>query len=138
LLALADLPKAPERGDVRHHVKSVASYGVTRFPLSVTVQLTPEQFAAAVREDQRSKQQRADSSAEDRALASLRIDYSGLDIHGMYPASFQSDDAVEDARRQLARSTKPGMRFFEQLALRLEDEPVDAMLLSAVAGVAYV
>ncbi|GAA5912605.1 hypothetical protein JCM8208_004787 [Rhodotorula glutinis] len=133
-----DLPKAPERGDVRHHVKSVASYGVTRFPLSVTVQLTPEQFAAAMREDQRSKQQRSDSSAEDRALALLRIDYSGLDIHGMYPASFQSDDAVEDARRQLARATKPGMRFFEQFALRLEHEPVDAMLLSAVAGVAYV
>ncbi|BGP44460.1 hypothetical protein JCM10450v2_000274 [Rhodotorula kratochvilovae] len=133
-----DLPKVPERGQVRHHVKSVASYGVTRFPLSVTVQLTPDEFAAAMRENQRQHGHRADSSAEDRALASLRIDYSGLDIHGMFPASFQSDDAVEDAQRRVARASKPGMQFFERFAQRLEKEPVDAMLLSAVAGVAYV
>ncbi|GAA6054771.1 hypothetical protein JCM3770_000935 [Rhodotorula araucariae] len=133
-----DLPKVPERGQVRHHVKSVASYGVTRFPLSVTLQLTAVEFAAAMREDQRARGHRADASDEDRALAALRIDYSGLDIHGMFPASFQSDDAIEDAQRRVARASKPGMRFFERFAERLEKEPVDAMLLSAVAGVAYV
>lgn len=123
---------------IRHHVKSVASYGVTEFPVSVTVQLTPEQFAAAIREDQRAKGQRADESAEDRALSALRIDYSGLDVHGMYPASVQSDDAEEARARQIARGTKPGMIFFEKMYKRLQKEPVDAMLLSAVAGVAYV
>lgn len=123
---------------IRHHVKSVASYGVNRFTLSLTLQLTPEQFAAAIREDQRAKGQRADASAEDKSLASLRIDYSGLDIHGMYPASVQSDDVHEDAQRQVARQTRLGMRFFEEFSKRLEKEPVDAMLLSAIAGVAYV
>lgn len=136
----ADLPKVPERGQVRHHVKSVASYGVTRFPISLTLQLTPEEFAAAVRQEQRAKGQRpaSDVSEADRQLAALRIDYSGLDLHGMYPASFQSDDEVEDRQRQVARRTKPGMQFFEQFSKRLENEPVDAMLLSAVAGVAYI
>ncbi|GJN92127.1 hypothetical protein Rhopal_005157-T1 [Rhodotorula paludigena] len=135
-----DLPKVPERGQVRHHVKSVASYGVTRFPISLTLQLTPEEFAAAVRQEQRAKGQRpaSDVSEADRQLAALRIDYSGLDLHGMYPASFQSDDEVEDRQRQVARRTKPGMQFFEQFSKRLENEPVDAMLLSAVAGVAYI
>lgn len=133
-----DLPEPPQRGVIRHHVKSVASYGVTEFPVSVTVQLTPEQFAAAIREDQRAKGQRADESAEDRALSALRIDYSGLDVHGMYPASVQSDDAEEARARQIARGTKPGMIFFEKMYKRLQKEPVDAMLLSAVAGVAYV
>ncbi|GEM06060.1 endoplasmic reticulum metallopeptidase [Rhodotorula toruloides] len=133
-----DLPEPPQRGLIRHHVKSVASYGVDRFTLSLTLQLTPEQFAAAIREDQRAKGQRADVSVEDSALASVRIDYSGLDIHGMYPASVQSDDVHEDAQRQVARQTRLGMRFFEEFSKRLEKEPVDAMLLSAVAGVAYV
>lgn len=123
---------------IRHHVKSVASYGTIRFPVSVTIQLSPEQFAAAIREDQRAKGQRADTSPEDRALAALRIDYSGLDVHGMYPASVQSDDAEEAQRRKVARGTKPGMIFFEEVFKRLQKEPVDAMLLSAVAGVAYV
>ncbi|KAJ8297177.1 putative endoplasmic reticulum metallopeptidase 1 [Rhodotorula toruloides] len=131
-----DLPEPPQRGVIRHHVKSVASYGVNRFTLSLTLQLTPEQFAAAIREDQRAKGQRADASAEDKSLASLRIDYSGLDIHGMYPASVQSDDVHEDAQRQVARQTRLGMRFFEEFSKRLEKEPVDAMLLSAIAGVA--
>ncbi|BGP12418.1 hypothetical protein JCM10213v2_000334 [Rhodosporidiobolus nylandii] len=133
-----DLPEPAERGQVRHHVKSVASYGVTQFPFSVTLQLTPEQFAAALREDQRRKGQRADASAEDAALASLKIDYSGLDVHGMYPASFSSDDPLEDAQRKIARASKVGMQFFERFSKKLEKEPVDAMLLSAIAGVAYV
>ncbi|BGP28517.1 hypothetical protein JCM10296v2_000252 [Rhodotorula toruloides] len=133
-----DLPEPPQRGVIRHHVKSVASYGVNRFTLSLTLQLTTEQFAAAIREDQRAKGQRADVSAEDKSLASLRIDYSGLDIHGMYPASVQSDDVHEDTQRQVARQTRLGMRFFEEFSKRLEKEPVDAMLLSAIAGVAYV
>ncbi|GAA6040391.1 hypothetical protein JCM8097_007592 [Rhodosporidiobolus ruineniae] len=134
-----DLPRLPERGaGVRHHVKSVASHGVTRFTLQLTVQLTPEQFGAALREDQRRKGQRADSSLEDEQLARLRIDYSGLDVHGMFPASVRSDDPAEHEQRELARRDKVGMRFFEEFSRRLEDEPVDAMLLSAVAGVAYV
>ncbi|GAA6002746.1 hypothetical protein JCM10207_007655 [Rhodosporidiobolus poonsookiae] len=134
-----DLPQPPERGaHVRHHVKSVASYGVERFTLSLTLQLTHDEFAAALREDQRCKGQRADVSAADQELAALRIDYSGLDIHGMYPASVQSDDPAEHAARQHARQSKVGMRFFEDFSKRLEKEPVDAMLLSAVAGVAYV
>ncbi|GAA5843912.1 hypothetical protein JCM11251_002246 [Rhodosporidiobolus azoricus] len=134
-----DLPTLPERGaHVRHHVKSVASYGVTKFTLSLTVQLTPDEFGAALREDQRRKGQRTDSSAADEALARIRIDYSGLDVHGMYPASAYSDDPVERATREAARREKVGMRFFEKFSEKLREEPVDAMLLSAVAGVAYV
>lgn len=111
---------------------------MTRFPFSVTVQLSPDAFTAALRQSQRRKGQRADTSEADEALASLRIDYSGLDILGMYPASMRSDDPVESAQRAVARASKVGMRFFEGFSKRLEDEPVDAMLLSAVAGVAYV
>ncbi|GAA5932298.1 hypothetical protein JCM1841_005187 [Sporobolomyces salmonicolor] len=133
-----DLPQPPERGPIRHHVKSVASYGITRFPLSLTLQLTPEQFAAASRQDQRAKGQRLDISPEDAQLGSLRIDYSGLDPLGMYPASLHSDNPVEAAQRKAVRSSKLGMQFFEEFEKRLEEEPVDAMLLSAVAGVAYV
>jgi hypothetical protein len=134
-----DLPRLPERGShVRHHIKSVASHGVVEFPFSVTVQLTPDEFTAALRQSQRRKGQRADVSAADERLGSLKIDYSGLDIHGMHPASFRSDDPVENAQRQLARQNKVGMRFFEEFSKRLEEEPVDAMLMSAVAGVAYV
>ncbi|GAA5858742.1 hypothetical protein JCM8547_004967 [Rhodosporidiobolus lusitaniae] len=134
-----DLPQPPERGaHVRHHIKSVASYGVTRFPFSFTVQCTPEEFAAALREDQRRKGQRADASPEDEALARIKIDYSGLDVHGMHPASVRSDDPEEHEVRERARREKVGMRFFEEFSERLKKEPVDAMLLSAVAGVADV
>ncbi|KAI5479232.1 endoplasmic reticulum metallopeptidase [Pseudohyphozyma bogoriensis] len=117
-----DLSEAPERGNIRHHVKSAASYGVSRFTLSLTIQLTKEQFEAAVRQNQRSKGQRAGDSEEDRALGSLRIDYSGLDSKGMYPAS---------SRHETPEVFKPGMTFFSILEKRLPPE-VDAMLLSAV------
>ena len=124
---LADLPKAPERGVIRHHVKSVSGYGVTRFTLSLVIKLTPEEFEASVREQQRAKNQRADVSRADQDLARLRIDYSGLDSKGMWPAS----------RRHKGIYEKPGMRFFERFEKQLP-ETVDAMLLSAVASVAYV
>jgi hypothetical protein len=112
---------------IRHHVKSVAAYGVTRFTLSVVLSLTQPEFDAAVRESQRAKNQRVDVSDEDRQLASLRIDYSGLDAKGMYPSSMRYPGLKE----------KPGMVFFEKFEEQLPEE-VDAMLLSAVAGVAYV
>lgn len=113
---------------IRHHVKSVAAFGVTRFTLSLTIALTDVQFEAAMRQDQRRKHQRADSSLADEQLASLRIDYSALDSKGMYPSSIRHEGLKE----------KPGMVFFEQFERNLAGEPVDAMLLSAVAGVAYV
>ncbi|GAA5923073.1 uncharacterized protein JCM15063_003520 [Sporobolomyces koalae] len=134
-----DLPRAPERGKIRHHVKSVASYGITRFPLSVTIQLDPKSFAAALRQDQRRKHQRDDEpSALDLELGTLKIDYSGLDPLGMYPASLVADDPIEQRVRDEAQQSKLGLKFFKQVESRLEQEPVDSMLLSAVAGVAYV
>jgi len=56
----------------------------------------------------------------------------------MYPASLVADDDVEQSLRDKAKETKMGLRFFMDLEKRLEKEPVDSMLLSAVAGVAYV
>ncbi|GAA5994045.1 hypothetical protein JCM5350_000059 [Sporobolomyces pararoseus] len=133
-----DLPKSPERGLIRHHVKSVSSYGIDKFPLSLTIQLDPTSFSAALRQEQRLKNQRTDQSIEDEKLGSLKIDYSGLDPLGMYPASLVADDEVEQKLRDEAMETKMGLKFFKQLEKRLENEPVDSMLLSAVAGVAYV
>lgn len=100
---------------------------MTRFTLSVVIELSPAAFDAAVRQSQRAKGQRADVSPADTELASLRIDYSGLDATGMWPAS----------RRYEGIKQKPGMAFFERFEAQLPEE-VDAMLLSAVAGVAYV
>jgi len=133
-----DLPQPPERGLIRHHVKSVASYGITRFPLSITIQLDSASFAAAQRQDQRRKSQRTDVSSEDEALGSLKIDYSGLDPLGMFPASLVADDEEEQLLRDRAMEGKMGLRFFKELDRRLEKEPVDSMLLSAVAGMAYI
>lgn len=98
---------------------------MTRFSLDLVISLSDEEFEAAVREDQRAKGQRADVSAADRELGSLRIDYSGLDRGGMYPASAQHP------------STGPGMKFFAEFDKKLPLY-VDAMLVSAIAGVAYV
>ncbi|GAA5957518.1 hypothetical protein JCM3765_001166 [Sporobolomyces pararoseus] len=133
-----DLPKSPERGLIRHHVKSVSSYGINRFPLSLTIQLDSDSFSAALRQEQRFKNQRTDQSFQDEKLGSLRIDYSGLDPLGMYPASLVADDETEQSLRDRAMDSKLGLKFFKQLETRLEKEPVDSMLLSAVAGVAYV
>lgn len=124
---LQDLPKAPGRGVTRHHVKSVSGFGVTKFTLSLVIKLTQEQFDASVREQQRDKNQRADSSLSDQRLARLKVDYSGLDSKGMWPSS----------RRYQGIKEKPGMRFFERFEQQLPDS-VDAMLLSAVASVAYI
>ncbi|KDE09627.1 hypothetical protein MVLG_00034 [Microbotryum lychnidis-dioicae p1A1 Lamole] len=122
-----DLPESPARGVIRHHVKSVAGYGVTRFVLSLVVYLDEETFGAVMREQQRAKGQRGDASRSDAIKAKLRIDYSALDSKGMYPSSI----------RHAGLKQKPGMRFFETFEQQLP-EYVDAMLLSAVAGVAYV
>ncbi|SCZ90186.1 BZ3500_MvSof-1268-A1-R1_Chr1-3g01827 [Microbotryum saponariae] len=122
-----DLPEPPARGVIRHHVKSVAGYGVTRFVLSLVVYLDEETFGAVMREQQRAKGQRGDASRSDAVKARLRIDYSALDSKGMYPSSI----------RHAGLKEKPGMRFFETFEQQLP-EYVDAMLLSAVAGVAYV
>ncbi|GAA6059342.1 hypothetical protein JCM10212_003240 [Sporobolomyces blumeae] len=133
-----NLPQPPERGSIRHHVKSVASYGITEFPLSVTVQLTASEFAAAQHREQLAKGQRTDRLADDDHLGLLKVDFSGLDPHGMYPASLVADDSVEQGVRDRAQVDKLGLRFFRELEKKLEREPVDSMLLSAVAGVAYI
>lgn len=119
-----DLPEPADRGMLRHHVKSVAAWGVSRFTLDVVIALSDKQFEAAVRNDQRRKRQRADASEEDRILGSLKIDFSGLDRHGMYPAS---------SRHRVEGTSKPGMDFFEKMEAKLPPE-VDAMLLSAVGA----
>ncbi|KAM0755633.1 hypothetical protein T439DRAFT_320338 [Meredithblackwellia eburnea MCA 4105] len=124
------LPEPAERGSIRHHVKSVAGWGVSEFVLSVVIELTKEQFDAAVRENQREKGQRADVSTEDMHLGRLKIDYSGLDRNGMFPASSRHEEVP-------GAPFKPGMSFFKEFDQRLPPE-VDAMLLSAVAGVAYI
>lgn len=113
-----DLPEEAERGVIRHHVKSVASFGVSKFTLALTIQLTPRQFDAAMREDQRVKEQRGDVSVEDQRLGGLRVDYSGLDVNGMWPASSK-------------QAQGPGVTLFKELDAKLPDY-VDAMLVSAI------
>lgn len=114
-----DLPESPERGLIRHHVKSVAANNVARFSLALTIQLSPEQFEAAMREDQREKEQRGDVSEKDQILGGLKVDFSGLDKNGMFPASSRHP------------SSGPGMSFFKQLNERLP-KYCDAVLVSAI------
>ncbi|KAL8286292.1 hypothetical protein RQP46_004780 [Phenoliferia psychrophenolica] len=130
-----NLPAAAPRDEIagkhlRHHIKSISGFGVDRFVLHVVLQLTQPEFDAAVRQDQRAKGQRADESDEDRRLGSLRVDYSGLDREGMYPASSHHQDVA-------GAPFKPGMTFFKAFEERLPDY-VDSMLLSAVSGVAII
>ncbi|KEI41749.1 uncharacterized protein L969DRAFT_15765 [Mixia osmundae IAM 14324] len=117
-----DLPSPAERGHVRHHVKEASSYGNDKWTLDLTLQLDQPAFEAAQRQSQRLKGQRGDVSEADEALASLRIDFSGLDEQGMHPATSQNS------------AEKPGVAFFHQLDAALPAN-VDAMLLTAVGGV---
>jgi len=123
-----DLPEPAERGSVRHHVKAVSGWGVSYWTLDLVVQLNSEQFSAAMRQDQRRKGQRADKSDSDKMLGSIKVDYSGLDEKGMWPASSAYRDKSV---------WKPGMTFFEEMDEHMPPE-VDPMLLSAVAGVSWV
>jgi hypothetical protein len=116
-----DLPSPPERGTMRHHVKSVAAWGVSHFTLEIEYVLSDVQFEACLRESQRAKGQREDGSKEDHQLCQLRVDFSGLDRHGMFPASERHQDGTY----------RPGMDFFAKMEERLPEE-VDAMLVSAV------
>lgn len=95
----------------------------------MTLALTSEEFSAAMREDQRSKGQRSDVSLADQRLGKLKLDFSALDINGMWPASARpGSDAVVG---------HGGVEFFQKLEQNLPDY-VDSMLLSAVAGVAWI
>lgn len=123
-----DLPQPAARGRERHHVKSVAGFGVDEFRLKLVVKLDDAEFAAAQRNAQRRKGQRGEEGRdEDEKVGGLRVDFSGLDRTGMWPASGRHyEPGVE---------RKPGMKFFERFEERLP-EYVDAMLLSAVGTLA--
>lgn len=82
---------------------------MSRFSLSLVIELSQAEFDAAVRENQREKGQRSDESEEDRQLATLRVDYSGLDVAGMFPASSRHEDVA-------GAPYKPGMAFFKSFS----------------------
>jgi len=119
-----DLSEAPEQTRMRHHVKSVAGFGVSEFKLKLVIKLEDDEFHAAQRNAQRRKGQRSDEGKEeDERLGGLKVEYSGLDRTGMWPASERHHDP--------SLEHKPGMDFFKVFEQRLPDY-VDAMLLSAV------
>ncbi len=119
-----DLAVPAVRGKQRHHVKSVAGFGVDAFSLKLVIKLDDNEFAAAQRNSQRRKGQRSDEGKEeDERVGGLKVDYSGLDRTGMWPASERHYDPKVER--------KPGMDFFQAFEERLPDY-VDAMLLSAV------
>lgn len=98
----------------------------------MTIRLNEEEFKAAMRQDQRAKGQRGDSSSVDSRLG-LRIDFSALDIDGMWPAS-----AKPNAKTSKVPDGEggAGVEFYKKFEKGLPAH-VDAMLLSAVAGVVY-
>jgi hypothetical protein len=76
----------------------------------MTVQLTPIQFEAALRQSQRAKGQRPRVAAEeaaDLAVAGVRFDYSGLDVNRMWHSG--------------GGSKRVGMEFVESIDRALPD-----------------
>lgn len=124
------LPEPPERGALRHHVKEASRYSRNHWTLDLTLQLTESEFEAAQRMSQRAKGQRSTKDLveveADRTLGGLRIDFSGLDEKGIWEAK----------RETYIAGTIPGMEFFRGMKSVLGDE-IDSMMLTAVAGVAY-
>jgi hypothetical protein len=71
-----DLSALPERGRIRHHIKSTSGYGIDEWSLSLTVQLNDEEFEAAQKHSQILKGHRAGDPAE-YSNGLLKVDYSG-------------------------------------------------------------
>ena len=65
----------------------------------MTIQLSREQFDAALRMSQRMKGQRPHGGMEeeaDKQTGGLRIDFSGLDVHRMWQAHHNTERAGMD------------------------------------------
>ena len=73
-------------GLIRSFLQEVSTFGINEWTLSLTIQLNDRQFQAALRQAQRRKGQRAGDDTEDKKLGGLRVDFSGLDEGGMFPA----------------------------------------------------
>ncbi|KAI8460332.1 hypothetical protein BY996DRAFT_4574820 [Phakopsora pachyrhizi] len=139
-----DLPVSPERGSRRHHVKEASSFGVDRWTLSLTIALDEEQFENALRNEQIQKGQRQPVSLSDKngleqqKRGMLRIDYSGLDHLGLFPArskpKFSRTGKVEWTGKG---NGGPGMKIFGILKDKLPDW-IDPFHISAISNVAYV
>lgn len=142
-----DLPQNPLRGLERHHIKEVSGFGVDRWTLNMTLALSASEFEVALSNEQILKGQRPKISASDqRGLANqrhgqLRIDFSGLDQMGLFPAREKPKRAgvgQEQSKGWTGTGVGgPGLNFFRKLDSKF---PVwaDIMTLSAVANVAYV
>lgn len=141
----------------RAFVQGVNGYGSDSFSISLIIQLNAAEFNAAVRQDQRSKGQRSvpcflyqrraptdwqttiklrnrgDSSIEDEKLG-LKVDFSALDINGMWPASARPNATSSYVDENEVGTM--GVEFFKRFERQLGPE-VDPMLLSAVAGVVH-
>lgn len=141
-----DLPENPTRGIERHHIKEASAFGVDRWTLNVTIALNQSEFDIAIENEQIIRGQRPSTPASDeKALANqrrgmLRIDFSGLDQMGLYPARALPKRVRKGQEKPDAWIGTgvggPGMKFFRRLDTKLPSW-TDPMLLSAVANVAY-
>ena len=120
-----DMSHQPPRGRRLHRIKEVSAYGQDRWQLRLVLQLDEAQFGAAQRINQRRKGQRPDDTVgegRDAELAGLRVQFSGLEEAGHWRRDGPATPARDFTKRFDA--ALPGY--------------VDAMLLTAVAGVATV
>jgi hypothetical protein len=117
-----DFETNPSRGVQRHVIKSLSGYGLEEWSLSLSIQLTKEEFEAAQRQSQRAKGQRGDTSEEDERLGMLEIHFSAIDRERMWPAS-QSED-----------KTHMGLSILKKLD-ESTPEQIDHSLFCVVGGV---
>ena len=134
-----NLPSAPPAGYQRHHLKSVARYGIHSWSIDLVLRLEPDAIAAAKKrsglisklkksalgDGKLIKVASADEVVE-RDPSRLWIDASGLVGDEMFPQ-----------HRAVAAADRPAMNTFIQMDdfMQKMHPEVDVMMLTVVAGV---
>ncbi|GAC98044.1 hypothetical protein PHSY_005632 [Pseudozyma hubeiensis SY62] len=133
-----NLPSAPPAGYQRHHLKSVARYGIYSWSVDLVVRLQPEALAAAKARSSsglvsKFKKAAAGSgrlvkanSNEPRDPSRLWIDASGMVADEMFPQ-----------HKSNAAADRPAMNTFVKMDAYMQQKhpEIDVMMLAVVAGV---
>lgn len=151
-----DLPSRPGRGKRRHHIKEVSGFGVDRWTLNVTIALDEQEFEQAMKNEQMAKGQRPSISKDDREdltrlrMGQLKVEVSGLDQLGLYPARSKPKRSTEGRGENGTRGHPtsrlgwigtgdggPGFRLFENLVDRIP-KWVDPFVLSGIFTTGFI
>jgi len=149
-----DLPSVPTRGKRRHHIKEASGFGVDRWTLNVTIALSETEFESAMESEQIAKGQRAAIGLDDGAAqefarrGKLKIEFSGIDQLGLYPARSKPKRLAHPPPSHSALNSSPlgwfghgnggpALRLFDHLFPLLPDW-VDPFLLSAISNTGFV